>query len=273
VAELCKLVKQKIQSETVRQRNLAATADELQEMTHFLEKSMAADRVRRREDLARFESELANGRLSAREHDRIMKRVDTLRRLAENDEQLETMPKLTPDMMRMINAPWVEAWKYHQAIYAEFGGTVASTKFGPDPVGAKVAMAENLEREGALRIYLPALREAFWKSMREAPRFVMEAWEVDFTPFWKMPLPQNEEQALPPPEEKAMLFSQSDVMKVVEKFASHMNVPIATRAAKVSEVDGLFIVTYEPPPNARGGQWIFRVDKASGEVKDVKIYR
>lgn len=273
VAELGKRVKQKMQSETVRARNLVATEEELRDIAEFIERSMAADRVRRRKDLAKFEQELADGRLSTQEQERTAKRVETLRRLADHDKRLETMPKPTPEMMRMIHAPLVEGWKYHQAIYTEYGGTVASTKFGPDPVGAKAAMAEKLEQEGTLQITVPALREAFWQSMREAPRFVLEPGKVDFTPFWKMPLPQDREPDSPATVERAAPISRSDAVKIAEKFAGKMNVPIETRTANVAERDGLFTITYEPQPNERGGAWIFKVDAATGEVQDAKIHR
>ncbi len=91
----------------------------------------------------------------------------------------------------MIHAPLVEAWKYHEAIHAGFGGVVALTKFGPDPVGAKAALAAQLEQPGRLEILIPCLREAFWQNLRATPRFVLEPDKVDFTPFWKLPLPQD----------------------------------------------------------------------------------
>lgn len=273
VVELGKRVKQKMQSESVRTRNLVATEEELRDIAEFIEKSTAADRVRRHKDLAKFERELADGRLSTQEQERTAKRVETLRRLAEHDKMLETMPKPTSEMLRMIHAPWVEAWKYHQAIYTEYGGVVASTKFGPDPIGAKAVMAEKLEREGTLQITLPALREAFLQSMREAPRIVLEPGQVDFTPFWKMPLPQDGEPDSPAIMERAAPISQSEAVEDAEKFAGKMDLPIETRTAKVAERDGLFIITYEPQPKERGGAWIFKVDAATGAVKDAKIHR
>ena len=92
--------------------------------------------------------------------------------------------------VRMIHAPWIEAFNYHHAIYEEFGGVVASTKFGPDPAGAKQALAENLEQSGKLEIVDPKVREAFWNGLRKPPRFVVENEQIDFTPFWKQPTPE-----------------------------------------------------------------------------------
>jgi hypothetical protein len=192
LAELQKIILREMQRETVSAQNLGATDAELAEMAEFQEKSMARERVRHREDLEKFEQQLAEGGLSPEEQERVEQRLKTLRSLAEHDKRLETMPKPTPEMLRMIHAPFVEAWKYHKAIYAEFGGVVASTKFGPDPVGAKAALAAKLEQEGKLEILNRTLREALWANLNSSPRYLVEANDVDFTPFWKLPLPQDD---------------------------------------------------------------------------------
>ena len=192
VAELKKLIFLEMQQEVVRSRNLGATAEELAELAEFQEAFMARDRVRRRKDLEKYEMQLAEGGLSTEEHERMEQHLNTLRSLAEHDKRLETMPKPTPEMLRMIHAPFIEAWKYHMAIYEEFGGVVISTKFGPDPVQAKALLAQKLAEEGHLDIPSRAMQEALWVSFFPDPKLILEEEKIDFTPFWKQPLPQDE---------------------------------------------------------------------------------
>ncbi len=70
---------------------------------------------------------------------------------------------------------------------------VASTKFGPDLVGTKALLTHKLAEEGRLEFPKQALQEAFRASLQENPRYVLEAEEVDFTPFWKLPLRADHE--------------------------------------------------------------------------------
>lgn len=212
VAELRKLILQELQAQTIAARNIGATNEELREIADYMERATASDRVRRSKDLQRFEQQLAEGGQSPQEQERIEKRLKTLRSLAEHDKRLETMPKPPADMLRMIHTPFVEAWKYHKAIHEEFGGVIASTKFGPDPVGAKAALASRLEQAGQLEITIPTLREAFWQNLRTAPRFAVEPDKVDFTPFWKLPLPQDDEPAAREDTSRPGRISKSDAV-------------------------------------------------------------
>jgi hypothetical protein len=192
VAELQSAILREIQAHYIRIHNLTATDDEVLEMKTFQDKFMAQDRIRRQRDLEKVEAQLAENHLPAPEREKLESRLATLQSLAGHEKNRENMPELTPEMNRMIHAPWIEAWKYHQAIYEEFGGVVSGTKFGPDPVGAKQALARQLEETGELAITNQTLKEAFWKSLAAPPRFAVEKDAVDFTPFWRQPAPDDE---------------------------------------------------------------------------------
>lgn len=159
VAELQKIILQEMQRKYVRSHNLTATDDEVREMKTFQDKTMAEDRIRRQKDLESITSQLQENHLPATEREKLEARLATLQRLAGFEKIREGMPELTPEMIRMVHAPWIEAFKYNQAIFSEFGGVVSSTKFGPDPVGAKAALVEQLEQKGQLEIHPPLLRD------------------------------------------------------------------------------------------------------------------
>ena len=146
---------------------------------------MAEDRIRRHTDLEAIELQLDENHLPAPEREKLEARLGTLQKLGKFEKVREGMPELTQEMIRMVHAPWIEAFKYHESIHQEFGGVVASTKFGPDPVGAKAALAEKLQTENRLKICEPILEEKFWEGLRKAPRFELEKEKIDFTPFWK----------------------------------------------------------------------------------------
>jgi hypothetical protein len=185
VAELQKRILQEMQREAVAARGWTATEAEITEMATFQQEFMVRDKLRREQDLVSIERQLAEGGLDEPTKARLGKRLETLRSLAGHDQRMESMPKLPPEMLRMVHAPWIEAWKYHREIYEEFGGVVSSTKFGLDPVGAKAALAEKLSQEGKLTISDARLSEAFWQSLRAAPKVEAKPEEIDFTPFWK----------------------------------------------------------------------------------------
>jgi hypothetical protein len=184
-AELQKIILQEMQRETIRSKGLEATDEEVLEMKNLQDKSMAEERIRRQRDLETIEAQLEENHLPAPEREKLETRLGTLQKLGEFEKVREGMPELTPEMIRMVHAPWIEAFKYHESIYREFGGVVASTKFGPDPVGAKAALAEQLQKDQSLNIYDSILSEKFWEGLRKSPRFELEKEKIDFTPFWK----------------------------------------------------------------------------------------
>lgn len=188
VTELQKIVLQEIQRDYIRSKALEATDEEVLEMKIFQKKSMAENQIRRQRDLETIEAQLEENHLPAPERGKLEARLGTLQKLAKFEKVREAMPELTPEMTRRVHAPWIEVFKYHEAIFQEFGGIVASTKFGPDPVGAKAALAEQLQKNDRLKFYDSILAEKVWEELRRTPRFELEKEKIDFTPFWEQSL-------------------------------------------------------------------------------------
>ena len=86
---------------------------------------------------------------------------------------------------RELAAVWVATWKFHRALYHEFGGAVVWHESGPEPVGAYRKWLEGLERHGEFRIDDADLRELFWSYWRRDADVVMDPDQDPYvTPWW-----------------------------------------------------------------------------------------
>jgi hypothetical protein len=191
VEELQAGITREIVRDYVNRKNLNATDEEIREFQVYQDNFLAQDRVRRQKDLAQLEERLKSATLNPKEREESEKYRATLLRLAEYDRRKDTMEKPTAEDLCSVYAPWVEAWKFNKSVYEQYGGTVAVTKFGPDPVEATRRLFEQYEKEGKLLISDAAVRGAFWSRLAKPPRFVAQPNEIDFTPYWKKPPSQN----------------------------------------------------------------------------------
>ena len=84
---------------------------------------------------------------------------------------------------------WVEMWKMNEALYRQYGGVVALTRFGPFPHGARLALIQDYERRGLLVFTDAELRGQFYTLLAARPSMALPPADVDFTPPWKKPIP------------------------------------------------------------------------------------
>jgi hypothetical protein len=82
-------------------------------------------------------------------------------------------------------------WKMNKAIYEEYGGVVARTRFGPDPHGARAALLRDYEERALLSIADTVLRAEVRATLAAKPLNVIPPDQVDFTPYWKRPIPPS----------------------------------------------------------------------------------
>lgn len=192
--ELRTRVLREVSKDYVEKHNLQATAEEIQEFRDYQERFMAQDRVRRQKRLAGLERKLQDATLSAKEREQAEKNRATLLSLAAREErQDEPNRQREAAGLSEIARLWVEGWKLNTSIHATYGGTVAITPFGPQPVEATRRLLEEYEKQGKLVIHEEDLRRQFWEYVGQPPRFSAKPAEVDFTPYWKKPLPEAED--------------------------------------------------------------------------------
>jgi len=185
VSKLQDLVWQDAARRYIDTKELKATSEELKEMADFIRKSEEEGRRRRAGEIEEVEKKLQSADLAGEERRTLETRAKTLRALAENDRWQADHPEEARKILEGVHRPWVEGAKMDAALYREFGGVVAITKFGQVPVGARSALLRRHAKEGTLEIADPSLERRFWASWDVPPRWVAAPDKVDLTPFWK----------------------------------------------------------------------------------------
>jgi len=175
----------------VDRHGLNATAEELAELKAYDDAFEKKDRAQRKRKLSELEQRLESNDLSPEERSHTEDFRNTLRRLEQYDAEADALPK--PDSAATTaNYPsWIEMWKMNKALYEQYGGVVALTEFGPDPRGARAALFADYEERGRLIFYDESLRERFFSMLAAKPRMVVKPAAVDFTPYWKKPIPSS----------------------------------------------------------------------------------
>ena len=189
-ARLLELIWPHIARDYVTRQGLTATPADLEEADAFHREFERRSRLQRARKLEELEERLAEPELAPEERVRLEDFRATLRRLAASDEARSSTPQ-DPERMRVLLAPLVEMWKMNRAIYDRYGGVVALTEFGPSPLGARAALIADYERQGRLEIIDAELRDRFYAALRQPPSMVVPPGRVDFTPYWKRPIPPS----------------------------------------------------------------------------------
>lgn len=172
-------------------KGLAATPEEIAELAVYDAEFERKDRAQRARKLADLTAQLDSGQLTGKERARAEEFRDALQRVSQYDAEKDAQPKPDPATRAVTAGFWIEIWKMRQALFRQYGGVVALTKFGHDPHGARAAFFADCEKQGKLRFHDTALREAFFALLAESPRFTVAQNELDFTPYWKLPIPAS----------------------------------------------------------------------------------
>lgn len=175
----------------IERNGLKASASEMAELEAYEAEFEKKDRGQRARKLAELNEQLGSDQLQGKERARAEEFRNTLQRLSQYDAEKDARPRPDPAVRAATAGFWVEIWKVNQALYRQYGGVVALTKFGHDPHGARAAFYADCEKQGKLRFHDTALREAFFTLLAEKPRFIVEPGKADFTPYWKKPIPAS----------------------------------------------------------------------------------
>jgi hypothetical protein len=189
--KLYDLVWRRVSRHYIDEKGLAATGAEIAEAVDYHREFAARDRVQRARKLVELDQQLAADGLSPDERARLEEFRGVLMRLAQHDAEQERLPPPDPVRQGQLVTPWIEQWKMNKALYDQYGGIVALTRFGPDPHGARAALMADYERRGLVRFPDPAQRERIFAWLNRRPSMVTRPEEVDFTPYWKRPIPPS----------------------------------------------------------------------------------
>lgn len=189
--KLLALIWDQVAAHYIARRGLAATDEEIAELAAYDKRFEAKDRSQRARKLDELDQRLRDEALSAEERARLQEFRSTLRRLARYDAERDKEPPVDPERQAAARAAWIEMWKMNKALQEEYGGVVALTRFGPDPHGARAALLRDYEERGMLSIADTALRSEVLETLAAKPSAVVPPDRVDFTPYWKRPIPPS----------------------------------------------------------------------------------
>lgn len=188
---LAEILWQRVARRYIERNGLAATQAEVAELAAYEREFAARDRAQRARKLRELEERLVTDALSAAERARVQDFRDTLARLAGRDAELEREPAPDPATLRETYAPVVEAWKLNRALYQQYGGEVALAPSGPYPRGAWLRLIAEHERRGEIEFFDAGLKERLFDILATRPRTVVSPERVDFTPYWRRPIPPS----------------------------------------------------------------------------------
>jgi hypothetical protein len=189
--KLYDLVWRRVSRHYIDVQGLAATPEEIAEAVEYHREFAARDRVQRARKLAELDERLEEDGLEPDERARLDEFRKVLARLAQHDAEQDRLPAPDPARQGQLLIPWIEQWKMNKALYEQYGGIVALTRFGPDPHGARAALMADYERRGLVRFSDPAQRERVFARLNRRPSMVTRPEDVDFTPYWKRPIPPS----------------------------------------------------------------------------------
>jgi hypothetical protein len=185
------LVWQRVSRHYIDAQGLGATPAEIAEAAEYHREFAARDRVQRARKLIELDERLAADGLTPDERARLEEFRKVLTRLAQHDAEQDRLPPPDPARQGQLLIPWIEQWKMNKALYEQYGGIVALTRFGPDPHGARAALLADYERRDLVRFSDAAQRERVFTWLNRRPSMVTRPEEVDFTPYWKRPIPPS----------------------------------------------------------------------------------
>ena len=191
LGRLLDLVWRRVARHYVEQNGLDATTGEVAEVAAYHREFERKDRAQRARKLEELNQRLSAGDLDAKQREWLEEFRAVLTRLARHDASIEGLPGPDPEEQAAMFAPWIAFWKTNVAIYEQYGGAVALTRFGPDPQGARLALIEDYERQGLIRFHDAGWRERLLARLAARPSLVIPPGEVDFTPYWRRPIPPS----------------------------------------------------------------------------------
>jgi hypothetical protein len=188
---LLALIWPRIAGDYVAGHGLAASRAEIDEALAYHREFERRDQAQRARKLEELAGRLKETGLAPEERAWLEDFQATLQRLALQDEEQAAAPPPSAEHLRALVAPWVESWKMNRSIYDRYGGVVGLSDAGPTPYGARAALVADYERLGLLEFADAALRARVYAMLRQPPSAVVPPERVDFSPYWKRPIPPS----------------------------------------------------------------------------------
>jgi hypothetical protein len=173
-----------------KKNNLVATDQECEAYEKWQSEAEERSMEKRKRELSTLEGQLRSEGLSEAKRNQLVDYRKTLLLLQSHYEQMKTNP-FPQEVKRNVTRQWVTGYKIYRAIYEQYGGKVAITKFGLYPIEARRKLIEEHMRVGDIRFLDAGVEVEFWKNYEKGGRFVATKDQIDFTPYWLKPIPND----------------------------------------------------------------------------------
>jgi hypothetical protein len=187
---LLDLIWREVGDRYAQKNNLVATDMECEAFEKFQTEVELRQREKRKQELSTIESQLKSNTLSEAKREELEQHRNTLLSLEKHEEQFKTLP-IPEATRRRASRQWVTWFKVYKRTYEQYGGKVAITTFGLYPIEARRKLIEEHIRAGDVRFVDPEFETEFWRSYEKGGRFIAETNQIDFTPYWLKPIPND----------------------------------------------------------------------------------
>jgi len=170
--------------------NLVVTDQECEAFEKFNDLSEERRSKKRKQQLVDLERQLKSENLSEEKRTQLEKQRKGLLLLESQRDEMLKYPTYQ-EMRRKASRKWLTWKKVDKAVYEQYGGKVAKTAFGPYPIEAKRNLIKEHMRAGDIRFLDAEFEKEFWKSYEQGGRLTAEKDQIDFTPYWLKPIPDD----------------------------------------------------------------------------------
>jgi hypothetical protein len=174
--------------------NLVAADQECEAYEKWQSQAEERGREKRKRELSNVEQQLKSEGLSEAKRNQLEGYRKTLLSLESHDADLRKIPiseETKQDIKRNATRQWVTWHKVDKAVYEQYGGDVAITHMGLYPIGARRKLIEEHMRAGDIRFLDAGFEAQFWKEYEKGGRLIAAKDQIDFTPYWLKPIPNN----------------------------------------------------------------------------------
>lgn len=185
---LLDLIWRDVSDRYAQKEHLVATDQECEAFEKFLSDSGARQTEKRKHELLQIELQLKADNLPESKRNELEQNRKTLLSLASLDSNAKAAPQ---EIKRNASRQWITWFKVYKAVYERYGGKVAATAFGLYPIEARRKLIEEYIAAGDIRFVDADFELQFWKSYEKGGRFFVEKKQVDFTPYWLKPIPDD----------------------------------------------------------------------------------
>lgn len=173
-----------------QENKLIASDAECEVFEKFQNNSMSKHREQWKRELADIELKLKSANLPEAQQQELQKNREMYLRLEKTQAAMEQSSGIK-EVQRKNSRQWVTWFKVDKALYEKYGGAVALTKFGLFPFEARRKLTEEHIRRGEIVFVDKTFAAQFWEDYQKPGRHLAKKEQIDFTPYWLKPLPDD----------------------------------------------------------------------------------